>query len=55
MTLYSEDVNSKTMAEAYPVNALRNRALKQAQTEARPFPQPDCLSYQVSMPVRRKN
>jgi len=33
MTLYSEDVNSKTMAEAYPVNALRNRALKQAQTE----------------------
>ena len=33
MVLYSEAVDSDTMAAFYPVNALRNRALKQAKTE----------------------
>lgn len=33
MVLYSEEVDSATMAAFYPVNALRNRALKQAKTE----------------------
>jgi len=35
MILYSEEVGSATMAAFYPVNALRNRALKQAKTEVR--------------------
>ncbi len=35
MTLYSEEVGSTTQAAFYPVNALRNRALKQAKTEVR--------------------
>ena len=35
MTLYSEEVETPTMAAFYPVNALRNRALKQAKTEVR--------------------
>jgi hypothetical protein len=33
MVLYSEEVDSTTMAAFYPVNALRNRALAQAKTE----------------------
>jgi hypothetical protein len=35
MVLYSEEVPSAIMAVFYPVNALRNRALKQAKTEVR--------------------
>ncbi len=34
MTLYSEQVISEVMAVAYPVSSLRNKALKQAKTEA---------------------